>query len=175
MNPAPFGILEAMMRRALLGAFLFCVSAGPVAAQVPTSMPTVDSGLVVRAWLDSGHLRGRLLQPMRADADSVRYCRLPGPPCDGAVAARQVAWLPHNQVRHLDVQVGNRWKKGAWIGGISGAIVTFGLGSFAAGLCDYDCPSGGTVAATSLVVGGVLFGSLGALIGSAFPRFERRF
>lgn len=156
-------------------ALLLCAVAWPVAAQVPASMSAVDSGLVVRAWLDSGQLRGRLLQAMRADADSVRYCRFPGPPCDGAFAASQVAWLPHDQVRHLDVQVGNRWKKGAWIGGISGTIVTFALAGFAASFCDFDCPSDGRLAATSLVVGGVMFGSLGALIGSAFPRFERRF
>ncbi|MEO5826199.1 MAG: hypothetical protein ABIR59_09955 [Gemmatimonadales bacterium] len=176
MNLALNGKPEAMIHRAVSAALLLWSVALPASAQVPTSMPMVDSGLVVRAWLDSGQLRGRLLQPMRADADSVRYCRFPGPPCDGVFPASQVAWFQVDRVQHLDVQVGNRWKKGAWIGGVVGGL----LAGFAIAVNDGFCDSRrckldtiDRLFATGLGI--VSNAAWGALIGSAFPRFERRF
>lgn len=158
------------------GVAVSAVSPERVSAQVPVDMQGVDSGLVVRAWLDSGQLRGRLLQPMHAGADSVGYCRFPGPPCDGAFAASQAAWLHLDRVQHLDVQVGNRWKKGAWIGGISGALFGVLAAGLATSFCDNSCHvSRGEATLYGLVAGGAMHGVIGALIGSTFPRFERRF
>lgn len=163
------------MRCLLLATVLVAAAAAPLRAQVPATMPPVDSGLVVRAWLDSGQLRGRLLMTMRATDDSVRYCRFPGPPCDEPGSRSQPAWLALEELRHLDVQVGNKARRGAVTGGILGGIVSFLLGSLASGFCEYDCPSDAEVLVTTLVVGGGTFAALGALIGSSLPRFERRF
>ncbi len=139
-------------------------------------MPSVDSGLVVRAWLDTAQLRGRLLMPMRATDDSVLYCRFPGVPCDERGVRGDMSWLRLHEIRHLDVQVGTRWKKGAWIGGLSGTLVTFLISGFANSFCQArDCPTDTEVFVISAISGGGFFGALGALIGSAFPRFERRF
>lgn len=146
----------------------------PLGAQVPATMPPIDSGAVIRAWMGNAQVRGRLLQPLRPGADSVRYCRFPGPPCDIDPDPGQLGWLRPEQLEHLDRQIGTRARRGAWIGGVSGLVFAFVGASLAGAFCEYDCDSGretafkmGVVVASSA--------SLGALIGSAFPKMERVF
>jgi hypothetical protein len=155
---------------------MLLVAAAPVSlqAQVPATMPPVDSGLVVRAWLDTGQMRGRLLMPMRATDDSVRYCHFPGVPCDQRGARGATSWLKLDDIQHLDVQVGTRWQKGAWIGGIAGGILGGMAAGFAASL-DGGTRSPEAASRLGFVIGAAMYGGLGALIGSAFPRFERRY
>ncbi|MEO5826202.1 MAG: hypothetical protein ABIR59_09970 [Gemmatimonadales bacterium] len=138
-------------------------------------MLRVDSGLVVRAWTDAGQVRGRLLMQLRSDADSVLYCRFPGPSCEREFIAAQTAWLRLSGVRHLDVQVGTRIKKGAVVGGVFGGLIgalVLGGPSFCEGT---SCRTTTGEKVFAAVKSTVILGAVGALIGSAFPRFERRF
>ncbi|MBA2292969.1 MAG: hypothetical protein H0W15_11005 [Gemmatimonadales bacterium] len=151
------------------------VSPERLSAQVPVDMQAVDSGLVVRAWTDAGQVRGRLLMQLSSDSDSVLYCRFPGPSCEREFIAAQTAWLQLGGVRHLDVQVGNRWKKGAVIGGVFGGVIAalaWGGPWFCEGT---SCHRSTGEKVFQSVKSTVIMGALGALIGSAFPRFERRF
>jgi hypothetical protein len=131
--------------------------------------------VVVRGFIGSTEIRGRLLAPLRAGADSAQLCRHPGPPCTGRVEPWQVGWLVPSTLDHLDVQVGTRATHGAIIGGLIGtALAVVGAG-FATGFCEWDCPSTGELLfrGTAFVV--LPSAGIGALIGSGFPRFARRF
>ncbi len=154
---------------------LVLINPADAAAQLPSQPPLADSGVVIRAWMGDTELRGRLLQPLRPGADSVRYCRFPGPPCDLNPHPSQLGWLRPADLDHLHRQVGTRAVRGAVIGGVG--MFALGLigGLTLNGLCEFDCPSGTEIVLGSIIVGGLTGGSLGALIGSAFPRMERVF
>ncbi len=151
------------------------VFAGTLSAQQPAARATVDSGLVVRAWVGDVETRGRLLAPMHGGRDSVLYCRYPGPPCAAPIQAAQLGWFHPDDLDHLDVQIGNRAGKGAWLGGIIGVALAIVGGGYAQSFCEYQCPSDTEFLIRALVGGGLVGGGIGALIGSGFPRFERRF
>lgn len=145
-------------------------------AQSRPSPATVDSGVVVRMWVGDVETRGRLLGSIRSGSDSVPYCRYPGPPCRAPVRPAQLGWFAPDELDHLDVQIGNRAWKGARIGGIIGVALGVAMGEMAYGFCDTgNCPSESQAIAAGILSGGLFGGGLGALIGSSFPRFERRF
>lgn len=146
--------------------------AAPLHAQ--RNFAPVDSGKVIRFQSGSVVVRGRLLAPLTATTDSVAYCRFPGPPCQPPMEPRQVGQLYPATLEHLDVQVGNKAVKGAWIGGIFGTVFTFVGIAVASGFCEYDCPSDMDLAFRGVVSIGV-WASLGALIGSGSPKMERVF
>ena len=150
---------------------LLCATA--VCGQRPAGLPTVDSGKVVRAWLPSGELRGRLLIPLTAGMDSVLYCMYPGPPCTGL--AERTRWLQLGAAQHLDVQVGTRAGKGAWIGGVYGGLMGL-LGACGKGLYSGGpgpCPRSLGEQAFAVIASTATMGAVGAIIGSGFPRFQR--
>ncbi len=147
----------------------------PTVAQSGRLGTAVDSGLVIRLTRGDQMMRGRLLERMAPGADSARYCKYPGPPCVNPISPTQLATLSLAEWEHLDVQVGNRAKKGAVLGGILGGLFSFGAASFVSGFCESNCPSDGEILFKSLVIGGLFWGGVGAVIGSGFPRFERRF
>ena len=162
------------MRRLALLVLLVAAGARPLDAQVPASMPPVDSGLVIRAWLDSGQMRGRLLMPMRATDDSVRYCALPGRPCRGD-ATDVTGWLHLASIRHLDVQAGTRWKKGAVWGGVLGLLVS-AMAIEINEMCETAyCANSRSENTRRMILGPSIGAAVGAVIGSGFPRFGRRY
>lgn len=152
-----------------------CVTATPVVAQQQKEFAPVDSGKVVRFEAGGGMMRGRLLAPLTATADSVPFCRFPGPPCQGRLEPWQLGWVRPDALQHLDVQVGTRAEKGAWIGGVIGVVLTFAGATLANGFCEYQCPSDARILIGSIVWGGLWGGGLGALIGSGSPRMEAVF
>jgi hypothetical protein len=77
-------------------------------------------------------------------------------------------------LEHLDVQVGNKAVKGAWIGGVLGVIVGYVGAGFARGFCEYDCPSDLELGFAVMVNTGIWAG-VGAIIGSGSAKLERRF
>lgn len=156
-----------------VGMLLLVVTQGAEAQRPLTA--TVDSGLVVRAWMGNIETRGRLLEPMGAGRDSVRYCRYPGPPCQAPVRPAQLGWFRPAAFDHLDVQVGTRAAKGAIVGGVIGFLIGTLGGGLAQAFCEGQCPSDSEVLVKALVGGGLVGGGVGAVIGSGFPRFERRF
>ncbi len=163
------------MTRLLMCAVMLVSMTASIEAQQPAARATVDSGLVVRAWVGDVETRGRLLAPMHAASDSVLYCRYPGPPCSVPIHSSQLGWFHPDDLDHLDVQIGNRAGKGAWVGGVIGVLLFQLGGAFAQGFCESQCPSDTDVLVGALVRGGLVGGGVGALIGSGFPRFERRF
>jgi hypothetical protein len=146
-----------------------------VSAQSGRLETAVDSGLVIRLTRGEQMVRGRLLQRMAPAADSAHFCRFPGPPCFDPISPNQIATLSLADWEHLDVQVGNRAKKGAVLGGILGGLFTIVAAGYVSAFCDYDCPGDGELLVKSAVLGGLFWGGAGAVIGSGFPRFERRF
>lgn len=162
-----------MRSRIVLTGCLLVVSVPGIAQQ--TGAPaTVDSGVVVRGWMGDSQLRGRLLEPLRTGADSMLYCRYPGPPCGRNPDPSQIGWLRPGALDHLDRQVGTRAKRGAVIGTVGGFVLGFVGATFAGAFCEYDCDTGRETA-FKVLLSGAFGGSLGALIGSAFPRMERVF
>jgi hypothetical protein len=147
----------------------------PLAAQAGRLAMPVDSGLVIRLTRGEQMVRGRLLERMAPAADRVIVCKYPGPPCIDPISPTQLATLSIADWDHLDVQVGNRAKKGAILGAVLGGLFTFGAAAALSGFCEYDCPGDGEILFKGLVGGGLLWGGIGAVIGSGFPRFERRF
>jgi hypothetical protein len=162
------------MRRAFL-ASVSLLAAAPLAAQGDDPRFTVDSGKVIRFDIDGVLARGRLLAPLSSQADSVLYCVYPGPPCDKGWTPSQVAWLTPSALRHLEVQVGTRAERGAWIGGVAGTLVTFLGKSLGYAFCECKAPSDIEVLAKSVIIGGLWGGGVGAIIGSGFSRMESRF
>jgi hypothetical protein len=141
---------------------------------MPAGMAPIDSGRVIRAWIGDAAVRGRLLAPLDPAADSVRYCRYPGPPCGVRPEPTQVAWLVPSSVNHLEVAVGNRSTRGFWIGGIANFALTLGAISFAQSFCESRaCKSSTTELLFAGLIGGAIGGGIGALIGSGFDTMER--
>ncbi len=112
---------------------------------------------------------------LRSSSDSVLYCRFPGPSCEREFIAAQTAWLRLSGVRHLDVQVGTRIKKGAVIGGVFGGLIGALAWGGPWGCEGTSCRTTTGENVFAAVKSTVILGAVGALIGSAFPRFERRF
>lgn len=127
----------------------------------------LERGTTIRLSSDRGVVEGTLT---RVDGDGLVLG--PDPHVYG-LAAVDTLWVR-----------GRATRKGALIGGIAGGVGggLFGgfLGLVSEALCEYECPDGdflhyaGWVAGTGLVgtIGGA---GLGALIGSAFPRWHRKY
>ena len=147
---------------------------GPLTAQAQRRFEPVDSGMVIRFQAGGKVLRGRLLGPLSMSTDSVAYCRFPGPPCNRQVEPRQVGQLRPATLEHLDVQVGNKAVKGAWVGGMVGAVFSFVGVAVTQGFCEHDCASDMELVVTATVNTAVWAG-IGALIGSGSSKLERRF
>ncbi len=160
---------------ALACTMVMLASAEKVSAQAGRLETAVDSGLVIRLTRGEQMVRGRLLERMVPAADRALVCKYPGPPCIDPISPNQLATLSLADWDHLDVQVGNRAKKGAVLGGIVGALLGIGGASLARGFCERTCPSEGEVLFKGVVIGGLFSAGVGAVIGSGFPRFERRF
>ncbi len=171
MRDSRFAIRGVALLAPLL---LLCTASWTASAQMPAGMAPIDSGRVVRAWTGDVAVRGRLLAPLDPAADSVRYCRYPGPPCGSAPEPTQVAWLVPGSVTHLDVAVGTRAVRGAWIGGVTQMLLTIAAVSFADGIdeclsCNHSTPE----YLFAGLLGGAIGAGIGALIGSAFDKMER--
>jgi len=136
------------------------VPAISVSAQSNPTMVPIDSGKYVRARLDpnrtiSGHFvpvgDGRL--GIRHDAGVIDTLRLA-------------------QLRELSVR-GRHTKAGAILGGIAGA----GFGTFVAivvnALCETDDCRGARPYLIAIPVFGAAGGLVGAVVGTAFPRWKR--
>ncbi len=147
----------------------------PLAAQVPA----LDSGRAVRIVTDSARITGRLVAPFAPGDAALRLCRYPGGPCDAGAPRDMQLRVAALQVRHLDVGGGTHWRRGAVFGALAGVAIGAGAASLAHASCDasdaaHRCASTGGVVVVA-AASGVMAGALGALIGSAFPRWRRIF
>jgi len=166
-----------MINRAcrLIASIALLGTVATASAQRPALPVAVDSGRMVRMHTATGMVQGRLTAPFRATDPTLTYCRYPGPPCVGREDSAAVRTISVSALTRLEQSPGSHWRRGATIGGAVGAILGGLAMSFALGMCEYDCPDQkGPLIVLGGLVNGVAFGGLGALWGSAFPRWEVR-
>jgi hypothetical protein len=132
----------------------------------------LDSGVVVQVRLGAGAREaGRLVTPFAPDSTALRYCPWPARPC--AVGDDRYIVRPASTVLALEVRRGSYARVGAVIGTALGVLVGVFL---ATGGVSTDTGSTATLRGVPLVlsatasVAGV--GAFGAMIGSAFSRWE---
>ena len=156
---------------ALLLALASVVAPTDVAAQGRLVRATVDSGTLIRMHPDSGpYLRGRLIAPLTPTSTLVHVCRYPAPPCTATSDSSAFQRIPTSSLARIDVQEGSNWTNGAVVGGLIGGFL-FGLaGAFANGMCEES--EGCASVPAYVMVGGVTFGALGALIAGGSPRWR---
>ena len=84
--------------------------------------------------------------------------------------------LPVSDLLRRDVSTGSHWRRGALIGGVLGAAMGVLGTAFLVSMCDTaDCASNrDTIVLLGGISSGLTIGALGALWGSAFPRWESR-
>ena len=139
-----------------------------LAAQAPARPFTLDSGTVVRLQLHSGvREKGKLLSAYAPDSSRLRYCHYPAPPC--RVGDARYRDQPTSDVSNVEVRRGNAWLPGLVIGGVVGAV----FGSLVVGFSESvgDVPLSTGEKARAIAGGTLVFGGLGALVGSAFERW----
>lgn len=148
------------LRKTFVATFLF-FSGLPLRAapQRPPNQIRVDSGALVRIWLGpTSRSVGRLLQPISPRAQSLSYCRYPGPRCAGSADSARVVTVAIPMITRLDVRHGSY----GWLGGLIGAAFGVGLaGPWTA--CDTQGCQGNTGQRQAGF--GILFGVVGYLIG----------
>ncbi|HSJ75103.1 MAG TPA: hypothetical protein VK899_02795 [Gemmatimonadales bacterium] len=144
----------------------------PTGLRAQTSAPPfqLDSGTVVRLQLHSGaREKGKLLSPYAQDSSRVRYCHYPAPPC--RVGDERYRDKAASDVSNLEVRRGTAWLPGLVIGGLVGAA----FGAFVVGFEESvgDRPVTDGEKFRAIAGGTLIFGGLGALVGSAFERWGR--
>ncbi|MFL5531965.1 MAG: hypothetical protein ACJ8BC_08320 [Gemmatimonadales bacterium] len=140
-----------------------------LSAQTPARPVMLDSGTVVRLQLHSGvREKGKLLSPYTQDSSRVRYCHYPAPPC--RVGDERYRDQPADDVSGLEVRRGTAWLPGLLIGGAVGVVFGLAAAGFAESLSEVPNTSGQEI--TAVVGSTAFFGGLGALIGSAFEKWD---
>jgi|CXWL01.1.fsa_nt_gi hypothetical protein len=160
-----------------LFAGLVLLGLAPTASAQQPALPTsVDSGKMVRMYTATTMIQGRLLAPFGRNDSALRYCRFPGRPCVGIEDSAAMRTIPVTALRRLDVSNGSHWRRGALIGGVIGAAMGVVGTAFVVSMCDTsDCASHrNTIVMLGGISSGLTFGALGALWGSAFPRWDSR-
>jgi len=137
-------------------------------AQAPARPFKLDSGTVVRLQLHSGiREKGKLLSPYAPESNRIRYCHYPAPPCQ--VGDDRYREQPTSDLSNVEVRRGTAWLPGLVIGGVVGAV----FGSLIVGFSESvgDVPLSTGEKARAIAGGTLVFGGLGALVGSAFERW----
>lgn len=144
----------------------------PATGQVPQLPQRLDSGTVVRLQLQGGRRQtGRLVAPFALGSTALRMCPWPGPPCE--LAHDRFVEQPAQTVVAMEVRRGSYARVGATIG----TAVGLGLGIFVLeGGFETDTRTtsrlGGLPRVLSAVGSVAFIGAFGAMIGSAFSRWE---
>ena len=139
-----------------------------VSGQTPLTPIAVDSGKLVRMHTTHSLVLGRLTSRFQQSDATLHYCRYPGPPCLGIEDSAAIRTMPTTALLRLEVPRGSQWRRGALIGGV------FGLGTGylpARGFACAECSPSPT-AVLGAFVNGFMWGGIGALVGSAFPRWS---
>ena len=141
-----------------------------LAAQAPVRPFQLDSGTVVRLQLRSGvREKGKLLSPYGPDSSRLRYCHYPAPPC--RVGDERYRDQPTSDVSKVEVRRGSAWLPGLAIGGVVGVAFGALVVAFAESVGESPVSTGEK--ARAIAGGTLVFGGLGALVGSAFERWGR--
>jgi hypothetical protein len=160
------------MSRAVVLLVALCAFA-PVglAAQDTLAPVTIDSGKLVRMHTTHSIVIGRLTSRYQRTDAILHYCRYPGPPCLSIEDSAAMRTIPAATLLRFEVSQGSQWPRGALIGGVLGAVT----GAYVA--TEIPCTKCSSKAEGVVLVGvfnGLLWGGIGAVIGSAFPRWSTR-
>ncbi len=142
-----------------------------LAAQGKLVRASVDSGTLIRMYPTTGpYLRGRLIHPLTSTTAVIEVCRYPAVPCDAKSDSSAYQQVPTASLSRVEVQRGTRWRTGAFIGGVVGAM----LGMISAGLANSMCEEADGCASTmgAALIGATAAGAFGALIGSSQPAWS---
>lgn len=143
------------------------VGRGASAQGAPVTQP-LDSGSVVRLmWQKEPARVGKLVAPLRADSDSVAYCRYPGPACSSSsTSGKEIR--PTADLTRVEISHGSQAGRGALIGaGVGMAVLGVGRIAFA----DQDSPAPVT---GERVAGAITFVALSAGVGALIGRGSAR-
>ena len=153
---------------AIIGVLI--AAAATASAQVPLTPTAVDSGQLVRIHTAHSVVLGRLTSRFQVADAALHYCRYPGPPCLGINDSAAVRTMPTTALLRLEVPRGSHWRRGALVGGV------FGVGTGYLLLRGFGCADCSPVstprAVAGVVLSGLMWGGIGALVGSAFPRWS---
>jgi len=159
------------MRRLGVALLLLCllsVSPGADAQNVPLTEPLLSGTVVRLTWVDRAPIRARLLGPLHQSSAVVVYCRYPTPGC-AITPPRDTLRHATGGLVHVERRRGTRARRGAVIGALFGAAGALFVLAGTAEVRRAD-ESGRAVA---FVLGtGLVWGGLGALIGSGHDRWE---
>lgn len=140
-----------------------------LAAQDTLAPVTIDSGKLVRMRTTNSVAIGRLTSPYQRTDAILHYCRYPGPPCVGIEDSAAVRTMSAATLLRLEVSQGSQWRRGALIGGVLGAVT----GAYVATMIPCTkCSSKSEGVVLLGVFNGLLWGGIGAVVGSAFPRWS---
>jgi hypothetical protein len=164
--PAPESRVNS--RALLLLAGIVLLAPFPAAAQDALVRAALDSGALVRVHPVSGAaVRGRLLAPLAPSSDTIALCQGREAHCTDRGDSTAIRRIATASVSRVEVARGTQWATGAAIGGATG--LAFGLlaGAATDACVVSDCggPSASAIFGVSLLV----FGLIGALVGSSFP------
>jgi hypothetical protein len=151
-------------------------SAFTASAQQPALPSAVDSGKLVRMHTATTMLEGRLLSRYAGTDSTLQYCRFPGRPCLGIEDSAAMRRIPVRDLQRLEVSPGSHWRRGAVIGGVFGTVAGGLSTAFVVALCESRSCGDNRTALIALggISSGLTFAALGALWGSAFPRWDSR-
>ncbi len=156
-----------MIRATILLVFCALAPAG-LPAQDTLAPVTIDSGKLVRMHTTHSIVIGRLTARFLNTDAALRYCRYPGPPCLGIEDSAAMRTMPAPTVLRLDVSRGSQWPRGALIGGVLGGVG----GALMTGAACSECSFKTGDFILLGIVNGIFWGGVGALVGSAFPRWS---
>lgn len=144
------------------------------AACLPTSLPAQSTP----AGRDSAVAKLKTGQQIRLSAEGM--ARLVGRA--GVSASDTLDFAQDDMVRRIPVLAidtlwirGRATSTGLIIGGIVGSAAGLLAAAYGAASCEYDCSATGLEYAGVAALGAAAGAGVGALIGSAFPRWKRRF
>jgi len=155
-----------MKPQAFALAMLCAIAPARLAAQDSLVHATIDSGTLIRMHPAVGApVRGRLVRPLSPSSTIIQFCRYPAPPCTNPTDTAAIQQLSTSSLHRLEVQRGSQWATGAFTGGLIGAGLGLLAGLVSNGLCE-DSSGCGPGTGVYMGVGAVIFGGLGAMIGS---------
>jgi hypothetical protein len=155
------------MRRLGVALLLLCAARSAAAQDVPVAEPLLAGTVVRLTWAGVAPVRARLIAPLREATDVVVYCRYPTPAC--------AATPPRDTLRHattglvqVELRHGTQARRGAVIGALVGTV---GALVVLVGTAEQR-RAGESGRAVAYVIGtGLVWGGLGALIGSGHDRW----
>ena len=146
---------------------LVAVGSGATAQEILRERALPAGAIVRLTWPGEPPVRVRLLAPLAATTDTVRFCRYPTPPCWIAVP-RDTLHRPRRGLVGIERRNGNQARHGAVVGAIAGSAAAL---LYLVGTAESRDAGQGGAQVAFVVSSGLAWAGLGALIGSGHDRW----